>query len=181
MLDECVKFMDPYRIALDTRSKTNTNEKVSRNILYSRFIDNLSMSARATINFSRLLRWILKLLLLFYHETRKKQKNTRRLRRITKRTSHSSIHWSLPQSRYTKHFTRVYRVCLCSRISFPMCVCIHTRIRFAIYVYEYVSRLIFGVSFASVMSKFFSFPRLISRIYTYHDLQMLLLRLENCA
>lgn len=56
MLDECVKFMDPYRIALDTRSKTNTNEKVSRNILYSRFIDNLSMSARATINFSRLLR-----------------------------------------------------------------------------------------------------------------------------
>lgn len=140
MLDECVKFMDPYRIALDTRSKTNTNEKVSRNILYSRFIDNLSTSARATINFSRLLRWILKLLLLFYHETRKKQKNTRKLRRITKRTSHSSIHWSLPQSRYTKHFTRVYAyvhgyrfLCICT-YTYTFCD-IRIRVRFTLNIW----------------------------------------------
>lgn len=163
MLDECVKFMDPYRIALDTRSKTNTNERVSRNILYSRFIDNLSTSARATINFSRLLRWILKLLLLFYHETRKKAKEH------TKASSHHqtyvALEYTLKFAAVTIHETFHSSVCLCSRISFPMCVCIHTRIRFAIYVYEYVSRLIFGVSFASVMSKFFSFPRLISRIY----------------
>lgn len=112
-------------------------------------------------------------------------RNTKKAKEHTKASSHHqtyvALEYTLKFAAVTIHETFHSSVCLCSRISFPMCVCIHTRIRFAIYVYEYVSRLIFGVSFASVMSKFFSFPRLISRIYTYHDLQMLLLRLENCA
>lgn len=144
-LIELHSTLDQKRIRSEKVSRVH--DLKSRNILYSYFIDNLTINARATINFSRLLWWIIKIIIIIL--LRNEWKNTRRLRHITKRTSHWSIHWSLLQSIHKIfHSTNTY---IHGYSFLYMYTYTYTFCDIQSYTHTSIFHVIFAVSSASVM------------------------------